>query len=322
MAADNPYDTLFHFTFQHAHHAAGWIRGVLPVGLVAAFDWSTLAPAPEKLHGRALRLRVADVLFTVALRDVGHRLFLLLEGKSYDDAEVHDQILGYCVRLAEQARAASTPAALVVPILLHHGRTAWPGEPSPHPWLDGLEGPVAAALAQMQPRVAFLVDDLTRANEADLQRPGLTALAQLTLLCLRFLRGMAPTDTLAALARWAGLLRAVDRDPGPPAGTTAIEKLGWYCLCVTEVPAEELHVHIQRHLQRPEETIMSTAEKLRREGRVEGRVETLLRLLARRFGPLPATMVARVQGATGVELDVWTDRILDARSLGELFAAP
>ena len=127
----------------------------------------------------------------------------------------------------------------------------------------------------------------------------------------------------------ADLLVAVDRDEGPPVGREAVAAIGWHCLHVTEIPAEDLHVTFERILHRPEETIMSTAEKLKREGRAEGRTEgraegrteLLLRQLTKRFGPLPTETVARINAAAIPELDRWGERLLDARSLSEVFAA-
>ncbi|MEO5731634.1 MAG: hypothetical protein ABI134_25115, partial [Byssovorax sp.] len=71
------------------------------------------------------------------------------------------------------------------------------------------------------------------------------------------------------------------------------------------------------------EEIMTTAERLRREGRQEGEArgqvlgkqEILLRLLRQRFGSVPATTVARVVKAGAAELDRWADRVLLAESL-------
>jgi len=184
------------------------------------------------------------------------------------------------------------------------------------------------ALAAVQPRMHLLIDDLKRCTEPELRRAGMTALAQLTLLCLRFLRDWSAEEALAGIERWGELLVAADRDDGPPAGREAVAKIGWYCLYVAQIPAEDLHVTFERILKRPEETIMSTAEKLRREGhaeghaegRTEGRVELLLRQLAKRFGPLPTEIVSRITAAAIPELDRWGERLLDAKTLGEVFA--
>lgn len=55
------------------------------------------------------------------------------------------------------------------------------------------------------------------------------------------------------------------------------------------------------------------------QGRLEGRRQTLQRLLARRFGPLPGAALARLEAADARLLDEWTERLLDAASLDEVF---
>lgn len=72
---------------------------------------------------------------------------------------------------------------------------------------------------------------------------------------------------------------------------------------------------------------MSTADRLiaqgRAEGRVEGRTEgqtnSLLRQLETRFGALPENVRGRVRSATTDDLDRWTVRVLDAKSLADVF---
>jgi flagellar biosynthesis/type III secretory pathway protein FliH len=58
------------------------------------------------------------------------------------------------------------------------------------------------------------------------------------------------------------------------------------------------------------------------EGRAEGRAEAgrtgLLKLLTKRFGPLPEDAVARVKSADEVDLDRWLDRSLTAPTLAEV----
>lgn len=57
----------------------------------------------------------------------------------------------------------------------------------------------------------------------------------------------------------------------------------------------------------------------RQEGRQEGEQNILLRLLTRRFGPLDPATKQRLQQASPEELERWTDNILDAQSLDEVF---
>lgn len=55
------------------------------------------------------------------------------------------------------------------------------------------------------------------------------------------------------------------------------------------------------------------------EGKTEGRIETLTRQLTRRFGPVPEWAADRLRAATPEQLDQWTDLVLDAASLSEVF---
>ncbi|MBF0626093.1 MAG: DUF4351 domain-containing protein [Magnetococcales bacterium] len=55
-------------------------------------------------------------------------------------------------------------------------------------------------------------------------------------------------------------------------------------------------------------------------GRQEGEIAFLLRLLQRRFGPLPAWVEGQVQAAGPERLALWSERILEVRSLAEVFA--
>ena len=54
-------------------------------------------------------------------------------------------------------------------------------------------------------------------------------------------------------------------------------------------------------------------------GKLEGKLETLTRQLARRFGPLPEWAAHRLSAGTGEQLDAWSDRVLDAANLAEVF---
>lgn len=56
----------------------------------------------------------------------------------------------------------------------------------------------------------------------------------------------------------------------------------------------------------------------RRADRAEARRADLLKLLTKRFGPLPEDVTARVTAAGEGDLDRWLDRILTAPTLAEV----
>lgn len=61
-------------------------------------------------------------------------------------------------------------------------------------------------------------------------------------------------------------------------------------------------------------------EKGREEGRAQGSRALLARQLTIRFGPLPAPVAERLACATSEQLERWAERVLDARSLDDVFA--
>ena len=65
---------------------------------------------------------------------------------------------------------------------------------------------------------------------------------------------------------------------------------------------------------------VSTLERERNEGKAEGKAETLLSLLRKRFGEVPAATRKRVLAASIADLDRWVDRVLDAETLAAVFA--
>jgi hypothetical protein len=55
------------------------------------------------------------------------------------------------------------------------------------------------------------------------------------------------------------------------------------------------------------------------EGQVEGEATLLMRLLERRFGPLPAEVRQRITKTDAETLLIYGERVLDAKSLDEIF---
>ena len=108
---------------------------------------------------------------------------------------------------------------------------------------------------------------------------------------------------------------------GTLAGTnesmTRSEQLGIMELYLT-LNTEERQLLGQQYPQEKQRMNQLTA-RWYEEGRIDGQLKTLIRLLTRRFGTLDKATEARLQGATQGELDRWTDSILTARTLEEVF---
>ena len=150
-------------------------------------------------------------------------------------------------------------------------------------------------------------------------------------MLLSLQRGHSSDELLAAIDRWRELLRAVERDADAMAAD-ALDEIGWYLVDTTDLTEDQVRMAFHKHLDQPENTPMTTGQRIRLESRNLGREEgeargeakakaqTLLRLLQRRFAGVSEQFTPRVQAATVPDLDRWLDRILDAKTAAEVFA--
>ena len=77
---------------------------------------------------------------------------------------------------------------------------------------------------------------------------------------------------------------------------------------------------VRERAVRDELTLLKEAEERGIEkGRTEGEAKILQKLLKLRFGPLSATLEARISQASKEEIECWADRILEAASLEDVF---
>jgi len=53
----------------------------------------------------------------------------------------------------------------------------------------------------------------------------------------------------------------------------------------------------------------------------QGEALALQRLLTKRFGVIPAEVQAKITAASTEQVDVWLDKVLDAKSLDDMFGS-
>ena len=328
----NPHDTLFHQVMRHPAHAAAWVRSLLPATLAPAIEWSTFAPAGERVPGLRLRSQHLDLVFVAELDGRRARLVLLLEHKSGPDPALLSQVLRYCVHLLHSMRRASGRPCQVVPIVLCHG-----GPPILAVATGQLDPALVRVLAPLQPRVEPLVEFLDPRSEQELLQAALPPAVRLLFLCLQQSRRLGAAECLRAIDRWSVLLRAVENDASDADPYDLLDAFGWYLVDTSDLTENQVQMAFERHLSHPENQRMTTGQRIRMEsrelGRIEGRIEgrtearveakaeTLIRLLQRRFGPLAQSRREQIAAASVEQIDQWTDRLLDVASCDEVFAS-
>lgn len=327
----NPHDALFRFTFAERDNAAALIRSNLPESIAQRIDWKSLQLQDGSHVDAASEALHSDLIFSAKFDGRKGFIYVLLEHQSSSDTFMALRMQRYVLRLweaflREHRRAKLLPA--VIPLVVYHGDTPWRAPTSLLDLID-LDPAAKAALAPHLPELHFLLDDLTARGERAIRQRRMPVAAMLTALSLL---GFPKRDALAMLSKLVDLLRAL---PADRAGQATLAAVVCYVLEVAdpEPDTERLQAFFARNVDSSSsEVVMSAAQKLREqgkaeglergraEGRAEGRATTLLKLLALKFGELPAATRKRVQAASMDELDRLTERVLSAGSLRDVFA--
>ena len=326
----DPHDHLFQLVFADPIHAVPLLRSALPAAIARLIDWSTLTRKKATQRGRRGRKTLCDVLFA-ARTLCGRRLLLyvVLEHKSrshrFDALQILEQVVAV-LRTHRREHPKDPFLPPVLPVVVHADHRPWRSPLDVRELFD-LES-IPTALHHYLPACRYLLDDLHQGNPEQLRQRALTVYGLCTLSMLQYLPPAARTEPAFAawLDAWADNQREAAALAETMAGHDVYGAMVDYILTTARLPGPTVQRLLISRIHNPamKHKLLSTAQQIRNEGKAEGRAEgkisVLLRLITRRFGHLGPHAADRLQTASPTQLDRWAERILDARSLDELFA--
>lgn len=331
---DNPHDSVVRQTLGRPEVARGYFRHNLPEELLVRLDLATLERVQDSFIDPELHPSASDLLFTVDYLPEGGSeaepekllLYLLIEHKSYPDRMTLFQLLRYIVRIWERYCAENRRNFLlppVYPMILYHGMRPWPYPLNFHS-LFKLQDQV---LLRHLPEFSPVLHDVARSEDRDIA--GETA-ARTLLLLLKYIFRPDLTERLPDLLVQARTL-LTDED-----GREIMFTLLYYLTEGTGRVDEEtlgaafdqatpggdtMKSFLKKYFdQGRQEGRQEGRREGRQEGRLEGEIRVLLRLLHRRFGELPGWAEERLRQASSAMLETWSERILTASTLEEVFS--
>lgn len=211
-----------------------------------------------------------------------------------------------------------------MPVVLSHSSRGWTAPTRLEDLLDlPGAGALRDALTDLVPKFRYVVDDLSNVTDGELAERVASAWLRLVLVLLRDGRRVRMADLLRLHLH---LIHAV-------ATGWPLEVLHQVMSYAAHLAGEDEEVDLRAVIATlgpgtREIAMRSIADKYRElgldEGRAEGRAEglraVLRKLIRLRFGAVDAAAGARIDTAPVERLEVWTERILVARSTDELFA--
>jgi predicted transposase/invertase (TIGR01784 family) len=325
-ASASPHDQFFKELMTQPGVACAFLRERLPEAVTALFTEFEPRLESGSFVDPEFRSHHSDLLFSLDLKSGDPALiYILFEHKSYPDAMVAFQLLRYVIAIWYRylSGGGGKPLPLIIPMVVYHGAEPWNVPLGFSALFDPEE-----ALAGIVPDFRYFLSDLGAQADHELSR---FALLRSGLMALKHATRDADIVSIEAIVTaeiWHDLFcgvvikyifkafRKIDRDEVMRLLTRIEEKAG--SVMVSNIAQEWIDEGKALGL------LQGVAEGMAQgvaEGMARGEARLLTRQLTRRFGTLPADVTARMEDADTYTLEAWADRLLDARTLDEVFAA-
>ncbi len=337
------HDALFKHLFGEPQNAAAALRSVLPPEVTNLIAWDTLVLEHGSMVSRDLEQRHGDLLYSAELSQEEQPVLLsiLLEHQSTEIVDMSWRVTEKAVYHAAEWRKRHPQRDRVPPMLsfvFYHGTKPWT---APVDVIDlmGLSETTKAILQPYLLSYRFILDDLHTVDDSEIDRRPVKPALRLGLVAMKYARSELLIDRLAA--RHADIQVLLASEPGRD---QLIVLLHYMRTVNPHVSRDKLIDQLKPVVgSEIEETMLTEGQRLEKrgydaghkqghkqgheqghkQGYEEGQAHSrrmLLRQLERRLGSLPASVVHRVSNASADELMQWSERVLDAESLDDVFA--
>jgi predicted transposase/invertase (TIGR01784 family) len=286
----NPHDRFFKEAFSRPETARNLLETYLPADVAAALDLETLSTQKESFIDADLETQQADLLYQVTAENGRSAYaYILLEHKSYPDADTPLQLLRYIIRIWERDRRRGVKELRpILPLVLYHGRARWP---VPREFGDLFPGP--DPLRAYWPAFRYHLLDLSPYSDIEIKG------AVLSQAALSLFHHLGDPDFAERLPDIFRLLR--EMGDAETAQETLRAMLRYIAAAGEEIsePIVANALHTAFADETGDEIMPTLAEKWIEQGREQGVQQgvrdSILDLLSVRFGEAPLTMAEQLR---------------------------
>lgn len=320
-----PHDSSYKFLFSNPELVRDLIMGFIPDEWLQSLDYSTLEKMPCSYITEDLRERADDIVWRVKVQGDWVYLYLLIEFQSRVDKYMALRIMVYVGLLYQDLIKEGHVKGLlppILPIVLYNGNQTWTAKTD----IADLIPVLPPFLASFTPHLKYHLIAENAYSDTEL-----ASLKNLVAAVFRFEQFSEPTTIIELI----GLLNDWLEDRPDLKRVFAIwiratlKRKKNYAIVLPEVDdLQEIKVMFGDRLELWAESLKAGAkvegkQEGRKEGRKEGRQEgemlILQRLLAKRFGAIPADKISLISNASVDEIEHWADRVFDAKQLSDIF---
>ena len=307
-------DHSYKLLFSHPEMVRDLLQGFVREEWVKDLDFNTLERMNGSYVSDDLRDREDDVVWRVRFRDRWLYVYLLLEFQSTVDKFMALRMMTYPGLLYQDLvhRKELTEGGLlppVLPVLLYNGEHRWNAATE----MGSLIEEVPDELDRYAPRLRYLLLD-----EGTFSSEELGALKNLVAALFKLENSRSEENLLEVvtnLLQWIG---------SPEQSSLRRAFTVWINRVLTpkgqQKPVFEELEEVRTMLsERVKEWNKKWIEQGIEKGQLSGKAMLTLRLLEKKYGPVSVTIRERIESANAQQLYEWSERILTAKQLADVF---
>ena len=305
------FDASYKLLFSAPELVRDLVMGFIPDDWLQGLDYGTLEKLPGSYVTDDFRHRADDVVWRVKVDESWVYLYILIEFQSNVDPYMAVRMMVYVgllyqdlIRRGEMLVNKHLPP--VLPIVLYNGDGKWTAATD----MAQLVSKVPSLVSEYLPQLKYLVIDENNYSEEEL--------SQLKNLVAAVIRFKHPVNDAALIHLIEQLNDWLDGQPELKR-TFAI----WIRAVLLRQSKNTLVLPKINDLKELKMTLAERfdewAKAYEQKGMEKGESLVLQRLLVKRFGTLPSTLLTRIAAADRAQLELWCDRVLDAATLDDVF---
>ncbi len=345
MKVQNPHDKFFKETLGNVSTAKDFLTHYLPENIISVIDVNTLDPQKDSFINEELDESFSDLLFKVDINEREGYLYFLFEHKSYSDKGIAFQLLKYMVEIweAKTNKEEAKVLPIIIPLVIHHGRSNWRIPSNLGAMLDGYEK-LPEELKMYVPNFEYVLYDLSIYDDEDIKGKAQT---KILLTLFRDIFTKDPNELLESIYRSIHYLNELeDKQTGLAYFETMMRYIFSAAKDLTKKDVEKIIKRFGTTYPEGSEVTMTLADMWRDEGVQQGiqqgiqqgmqqglqegiqqgieiggakaLAKTAIRLLTKKFYTVPEEVKEGIFKLDTVTLEILIDDIWDYQTIEDV----
>jgi len=313
------HDHSYKQLFSHSELVRDLLTGFVQEAWIDDLDLSTLERCNNSYVSDDLRGREDDAIWRVRCREDWIYVYILIEFQSTVDRFMAVRLMTYIGLLyqdlirTDSLLKNDSKLPPVLPLVLYNGKQIWNSAIS----VQDLIQQVPGGLSKYRPTLTYLLLDESRHNLQGVSADNLVA------AIFRLEQSRTPSDVHDMVRKLIEWLKNPEQTSLRRSFAVWIRRV----LLPVRLPGQTLPevnnlMEVDAMLaERVKEWTYEWEEKGMQKGMQKGEVGILLRQMHLKFGKLDAEVLAMVESAGAEQLLVWSEHILSAKTVEEIFQA-